>query len=496
MTLQVDILPSRYRGAELIGRGAMGDIYKATDASLGRSVAVKVLAQRYATDEALRRRFTREALAAARLSGEPNIVTIFDVGEHRERPYLVMEYMSGGALRDVLRREGAQPPRRAFAWLEEAARALDAAHEAGVVHRDVKPANLLLDRSGIVHVADFGIASAAGMDSLTVTGTVLGTAGYLSPEQARGERATAASDRYALAVVAFELLTGERPFQAESATAEASAHVHADVPSLCERSGSLPCELDPVLEQALAKDPRRRHASCAELVGALRAALADAAGATGETAPVPEPTAPTQALVPGTDDPWRVPPREPGAAPPRVTAARRRSSPALFALLLLGALAGALAAYLVTRGGNGDNAAVAPQPSVVTKTVKGNDVTTTVVSTILPAAPTPRSSVTSTPAATAAAAGTGGHALNDAGYAKMRAGDYAAALPLLQQAVQQLRGAGPADPYEAYANYNVGYTLLQLQRCGEAVAYLRRAQQLEPQRSEPGRDLARARACA
>src|SRR5204863_6434918 len=121
---------------------------------------------------------------------------------------------------DLLRREGAQPPHRAFAWLEEAGRALDAAHRAGVVHRDVKPANLLLDRNGDVHVADFGIASAVGMDSLTVTGTVLGTAGYLAPEQAQGERATASSDRYALAVVAFELLTGRRPVEAESPTAE------------------------------------------------------------------------------------------------------------------------------------------------------------------------------------------------------------------------------------------------------------------------------------
>src|SRR5439155_15049199 len=149
-----------------------------------------------------------------------------------ERPYLVMEYLSGGSLRDLLRREGAQPPHRAFAWLEEAGRALDAAHRAGVGHRDVKPANLLLDRNGDVHVADFGIASAVGMDSLTATGTVLGTAGYLAPEQAQGGRATAASDRYALGVVGWELLTGSRPFQSETLTAEAAAHVNQPVPSV------------------------------------------------------------------------------------------------------------------------------------------------------------------------------------------------------------------------------------------------------------------------
>ena len=176
MAVTTDILPARYRNPQLIGRGGMGDIYRATDAALGRDVAVKVLAERYAQDAAVRERFTREALAAARLSGEASIVTIFDVGEHHGRSYIVMEYLGGGSLEDVLRRSGAQPPARVFAWVDQAARALDAAHRRGVVHRDVKPGNLMLDREGNVHVADFGIASAAGMDSLTVTGTVLGTA--------------------------------------------------------------------------------------------------------------------------------------------------------------------------------------------------------------------------------------------------------------------------------------------------------------------------------
>src|SRR5919199_1670947 len=232
----------------------MGEIYRATDDVLGRAVAVKILADRFAEDAAIRERFTREALAAARLSGEPNIVTIFDVGEWNGRPFIVMEYLGGGSLATVLRQEGEQPPERALEWLEQAARALDAAHAQGVVHRDVKPGNLLLDRNGAVHVADFGIASAAGLDSLTITGTVLGTAGYLSPEQATGNRATPASDRYSLAVVAYEVLTGKRPFHADSPTAEASAHVNAPVPSVCELS-DLPCELDPVFRKALAKEP-------------------------------------------------------------------------------------------------------------------------------------------------------------------------------------------------------------------------------------------------
>src|ERR671927_219369 len=268
MAVNTDLLPPRYRSPKRIARGGMGEIYRATDSTLGRAVAVKLLAERYSRDDGVRQRFTREALAAARLSGEPNIVTIFDVGEHAERPFIVMEYLSGGSLEDRVRRDGAQSPAQALEWLEQAARALDAAHAHGVVHRDVKPANLLLDRNGDVHVADFGIASAAGMDSLTMTGTVLGTAGYLSPEQAQGDRATPASDRYALAVVAFELLSGRRPFENESMTAEAAAHVNAPVPSIAEICEGLPDELDPVFRRAMAKNPDERFPTAADFVAA------------------------------------------------------------------------------------------------------------------------------------------------------------------------------------------------------------------------------------
>ena len=235
-----EILPPRYRDPERIARGGMGEIYRAEDGVLGRIVAVKVLADRYADEDSIRRRFTHEALAAARLSNAPNTVTIFDVGEHEGRPYIVMEYVPGGTLADRIDSQGAQPPGRALAWLEQTAAALDAAHVTGIVHRDVKPGSLLLDDAGDVRVADFGIASAVGLDSFTAAGTVLGTAGYLAPEQARGEQATPASDRYALAVVAFELLTGARPFAMDSATAEAAAHVHGAVPSASERHPALP----------------------------------------------------------------------------------------------------------------------------------------------------------------------------------------------------------------------------------------------------------------
>ena len=207
-------LPPRYRNPERIARGGMGEIFRAEDADLARIVAIKVLADRYANDEAIRARFTREALAAARLSNAPSTVTIFDVGEHDDHPYIVMEYLAGGSLADRLTRDGAQPIGRSLEWLGQAAAALDAAHASGVVHRDVKPANLLLDNDNRVKVADFGVASAVGLGSLTEVGTVVGTAGYLAPEQARGEKATPASDRYALAVVAFELLTGAQTLRA------------------------------------------------------------------------------------------------------------------------------------------------------------------------------------------------------------------------------------------------------------------------------------------
>ncbi len=275
------MLPDRYADVERIGHGGMGDILRAQDTALGRIVAVKVLAERYAADESIRARFTREALAAARLSAAPNTVTIFDVGEAEGgRPYIVMEYVGGGSLADRLAGERTQSPARALAWLEGAARALDAAHAHGIVHRDVKPGNLLLDEQDEIKVADFGIASATGLDSLTQAGTVLGTAGYLAPEQARGERATAASDRYALGVVAYELLSGRRPFERESPTAEAAAHANDEPPRISSVAPALPAALDRVFARALAKDPNARYDSCAELVEAVRAGLREETAAT------------------------------------------------------------------------------------------------------------------------------------------------------------------------------------------------------------------------
>ena len=229
-------LPDRYRVVRHLANGGMASVWEAHDELLDRDVAVKVLASHLGEDERARKRFQREARAAAGLSSHPNVVTIYDVGEHKNRVFMVMEIMRGGTLGDRLKSGREIPHATALRWLREAAAALDAADDAGVVHRDIKPGNLLLDEHERLAVADFGIARLAWEDQLTATGQVLGTAAYLSPEQAMGEAATAASDRYALAVVAYELLTGSRPFEAEHFAAQARAHVEDPPPPASERA--------------------------------------------------------------------------------------------------------------------------------------------------------------------------------------------------------------------------------------------------------------------
>jgi serine/threonine-protein kinase len=199
-------LPARYRVVRHIANGGMAGVWLAADERLGRLVAVKVLSAAFAADQLAARRFEREARAAARLSDHPHVVTIYDFGHHEGHPFIVMEHFAGGTVAERLRGGGLVTRELALRWLREAASALDAAHAAGVVHRDVKPHNLLLDDDDRLAVGDFGIATLAAETSLTQTGFVLGTAAYLSPEQREGRPATPASDRFALAVVARELL--------------------------------------------------------------------------------------------------------------------------------------------------------------------------------------------------------------------------------------------------------------------------------------------------
>ncbi len=451
---ETSLCPPRYRDLERVASGGMGDLYRAVDDELGRPVAIKVLAARFAADEDVRRRFRREALAAARLSDAPSTVTTYDVGEWNGTPYLVMEYLAGGTIEEALR-HGAQPTERVLLWLTEAASALDAAHARGVVHRDVKPANLLLDDDGHVHVGDFGIAKAAGLDALTLTGTVLGTAGYLAPEQALARPASAASDEYGLAAVAFELLTGTRPFERESYAEEANAHVDEQVPAASRRNRALPASVDRVFARALAKDPAHRFPACSAFVAELRACLEPGSATTRVSTAAPTAERATQIVV----------------------RRRRRSVAAVAAVLVL--LAGAaLAAALALRGGGSPPARQAQRPPAATHSATKAE---------------PRAA-RHTASAPPGAPGQGGSDLNTRAYELMLAGNFQAALPLLEQAVSRL--LDPSDPVTAYANFNLGQTLVRLGRCGSALPYLQRAQRLEPWRPEASSAIAVADRCA
>ncbi|MDA0141188.1 serine/threonine-protein kinase, partial [Solirubrobacter deserti] len=268
-------LPDRYRVIRHLANGGMASVWEAHDELLDRAVAVKLLASHLGEDDRARRRFQREARAAAGLSSHPHVVTIYDVGEHQRQVFMVMEIMRGGSVGDAMKSGRQIPAQMKLRWLREAASALDTAHEAGVVHRDIKPGNLLLDDHDRLAVGDFGIARVAWEDQLTATGQVLGTAAYLSPEQAMGEPATAASDRYALAVVAYELLTSSRPFEAEHFAAQARAHLEDPVPPASTRAPELSKAVDAVLERGLAKASEDRWDSAAEFVDALERTVDD-----------------------------------------------------------------------------------------------------------------------------------------------------------------------------------------------------------------------------
>jgi tRNA A-37 threonylcarbamoyl transferase component Bud32 len=278
-------LPPRYVPIRLLGQGATAEVVLARDTELQREVAVKLLARELPPDPSIPERFTREALLAARLGRHPHVVTIHDVGRWRGRPFIVMEFQPGGSVEGALRARHV-PQRQALAWLRQAAEAVDAAHNEGIVHRDLKPANLLLDEWERVQVADFGIARALdeARERLTLTGTILGTVGYLAPEQARGETASPGSDRYALAVVAYELLSGHRPFQSDSPYAEAAAHVHDPVPP----AAGIP---EAVFRRALAKRAEARFASAVAFVDELQAALGEREQATAIVPARPAPVA-------------------------------------------------------------------------------------------------------------------------------------------------------------------------------------------------------------
>ncbi len=408
----------------------MAAVWEAHDELLDRPVAVKLLASHLSEDDRARQRFQREARAAAGLSNHPNVVTIYDVGEHDGRTFMVMELLTGGTLAERMRSGDRISPRTALRWLREAASALDAAHAAGVVHRDVKPANMLLDQHGRLAIADFGIARLALEDQLTATGQVLGTASYISPEQAIGDAATPASDRYALAVVAYELLTGERPFQAENFAAQARAHVEDPPPLASERN---PRPAARGRRCARARDGEGARRPLSQLRGVRGPSRARARG----SPPPPPATA--------RDDAARAAPAADRRRPHQIAHGRGPSGAVLAALGALAVIA-LVAVLLLTGdgdgGGDGDRTAADATPTKTatqepTKTATPEKTETATATAT--ATPTATATATATPEDTPAPSGgepdlDAARRLQLAGFNARQSGDFEKSLQLSQQA--------------------------------------------------------------
>jgi serine/threonine protein kinase len=357
-----ELFADRYRLERRLGVGGMATVQLAFDSRLERNVAVKLLAEHLADDSSFVSRFRREALAAARLV-HPNVVQVFDFGldDETHRNFIVMEYVDGQSCAEILRERGTLPPDEAVEILAQSCRGLAYAHRHEVVHRDVKPGNLLRSRDGMVKLADFGIAKAAEQSDITKVGSVLGTAAYLAPEQARGEPAGPASDMYALGVVAYQLLAGRLPYEAASLTDLARLQESGPPPRLDEVTTGVSPALAAAVARALHRDPDQRYADATEMESALRDSLSGRAPAaatgwapaedtaatrmltgTSATSAMPRTSQapPRRQLEPLDEPPTRAPRRAPGPPPPR----REKSGGALrllVGLLIVLALAAA-----------------------------------------------------------------------------------------------------------------------------------------------------------
>src|SRR5918994_6258008 len=322
-----DTLGNRYLLSGLLGAGGMAEVFLAHDRMLGRVLALKVLKEHYAEDERFVWRFRREAQSAAALN-HPNVVQVYDQGRAEDgRYYIAMEHMTGGSLEDLILRRGPLGASEAARLASQVAEALHAAHASGIVHRDIKPQNVLIGEAGDAKVADFGIALAASRSSISGTNLLFGTPSYMSPEQAMGERVGPESDLYSLGVVLYEMLTGTVPFEAEGALATAMKHVTDQPIPPRERDPRVPDALDALVMGLLVKDPEDRYGSAFELAEDLRRAraglpLAFVAGAAGHP-DTPRATAGADGGA-HSDDPGREP--------------RRRKRPMAIGLVALAAL--------------------------------------------------------------------------------------------------------------------------------------------------------------
>jgi len=325
-----EVLADRYELEELVGAGGMSSVYRAHDRLLDRKVALKILHQQYSDDDEYVQRFRHEARSVAALS-HPNIVTVIDRGEHGGRQFIVFEYVRGDNLKQLLEREGPIPVETALEFAIQVARALSFAHQKGLVHRDVKPQNVLLNGDGQAKVTDFGIARSLDVKhGMTQTGTVLGTSDYIAPEQAQGLRVDECSDVYSLGVVLYELLTNEVPYKGENFVAVAMRHISEPPPPVRDKRREVSPRLEAVVMCAMAKAPADRFPSMDEFCRELTECLAEVRNG-GETAII-----------------------KPQRRPARGT--RKRRVPILLLVFLLLALAAGAAAlgYVLTRDdGNG-----------------------------------------------------------------------------------------------------------------------------------------------
>ena len=320
-----ELIAGRYELEKLVGSGGMSNVFRAHDRLLERTVALKILHEQYTRDDDYVERFRREARAVAQLA-HPNIVTVIDRGEQEGRQFIVFEYIDGENLKELSNR-GPLEAREAIRLTLQVARALSFAHERGLVHRDVKPQNVLLNEDGQAKVTDFGIARSLDVHGVTQTGTVLGTSDYIAPEQARGQKVDPKTDIYSLGVVLYELLSGEVPFSGDNFVAVAMRHVNEPAPSVSDLRPDCPVRLDLAIQRAMSKAPEDRFESMGDFVLELEACLAEIEGRGDEGATM---------IVPAPRRPRRRRSRErPAAVMPLVLAVVVVALVALGAFLLL-----------------------------------------------------------------------------------------------------------------------------------------------------------------
>jgi tRNA A-37 threonylcarbamoyl transferase component Bud32 len=350
------LLNERFRLDEKIGSGGMSTVYRAFDPMLERWVAIKLMHRDISDDPDQLERFRREARAVARLS-HPHVVTVIDFGEDDGTPYIVLEYVEGETLKDRIRRLGRLPVAEAVAYAIEVGRALTCAHSAHLVHRDVKPQNVLIDMEGRAKVTDFGIARSLEVDGLTATGRVLGTTDYVSPEQALGRDVGEQSDVYSLGIVLFEMLTGQVPFRADSQVAVAMKHVKDPLPDVAQIRPEVSAALASVVDHATAKEVRNRYATAEDMVADLEDVLAIEVSRAGVAGP--EATTVLRALPGDTK----------GFLPVRLRNPRRW----LLTVLGILVLAGAIVAYFASRTEKGAGPPHVSRPAGLSSVTLGSD---------------------------------------------------------------------------------------------------------------------------